>query len=241
MTAIWLDSAPVPPFVHVSGGASFREADVYVTCDGTYVAYEVYAPGFLWKWNESPFPWDDDVSPDWYINQVYHSICTQLGADAWDAIHDVTENLFSVSEYLWYSAHPAGNFRVLSFWGQNTNDFYDPEKSFNGGGYWQPSGGCLVDVNGVEVVVDYDKFDCGDFGCRRSYTVDAPGFRWSWRESNMDGDGGAYYVPYDSISGVLGVDAEEMLDAVREAVQLASSLGWQSDDPDSFSDEEDAI
>lgn len=132
-------------------------------------------------------------------------------------------------------------FRVLSFWGQNANAFYDPEKAYNGGGYWQPSGGCLVDVNGVDVVVEYDKFDCGDFGCRRSYTVDAPGFRWSWRESNMDGDGGAYYVPYDSISGVLGVDAEEMLDAVREAVQLASSLGWHDDDPESFSDEEDAV
>lgn len=132
-------------------------------------------------------------------------------------------------------------FRVLSFWGSNTNDFYGPEKSYNGGGYWQPSGGCLVDVNGVDVVVEYDKFDCGDFGCRRDYTVDAPGFRWSWRESNMDGDGGAYYVPYESISGVLGVDAEELLYAVREAVQLASSLGWQSDDPASCSDEEDAI
>lgn len=123
-------------------------------------------------------------------------------------------------------------FRVLSFWGGNTNAFYDPEKAYNGGGYWQPSGGCLVYVNGVEVVVEYDKFDCGDFGCRRDYTVDAPGFRWSWRESNMEGDGGAYYVPYDSISGVLGVDAEEMLYAVREAVQFSASLGWNDDEED---------
>ena len=120
-------------------------------------------------------------------------------------------------------------FSILSFWGGNTNPFYDPERSYNGGGYWQPSGGCLVDVHGVEVVVEYDKFDCGDFGCRRSYTVDAPGYRWEWHESNLEGDGGAYYVPYDSISGVLGINAEEMLDSARDAVQIAASLGWQEE------------
>ena len=121
------------------------------------------------------------------------------------------------------------NFYVLSFWGANTNEFYDPDRSYNGGGYWQPSGGCLIAVSGRLVVVEYDKYDCGDFGCRRSYTVDAPGYRWEWHESNLEGDGGAYYVPYDSISGVLGINAEELLDAARDAVQIAASLGWQEE------------
>ena len=123
------------------------------------------------------------------------------------------------------------NFYVLSFWGANTNEFYDPDRSYNGGGYWQPSGGCLIAVSGRLVVVEYDKYDCGDFGCRRDYVVETPGFRWAWRESNLDGEGYDDTLSiYQSISGVLGVDAEWFLDVARDAVQFAASATWDSRD-----------
>ena len=123
------------------------------------------------------------------------------------------------------------HFYVLSFWGANTNSFYDPDRTYNGGGYWQPSGGCLIAVSGRLVVVEYDKFDCGDFGCRRSYAVECDGFRWTWRESNMDGDRDDDRDEiYNSISGVLDVDAEWLLDVARDAVQFAASETWHSRD-----------
>lgn len=122
-------------------------------------------------------------------------------------------------------------FALLSFWGNNTNTFYNPERSYNGGGYWQPSGGVLFDVGGRLVVVEYDKYDCGDFGCRRSYAVECDGFRWTWSESNMDGDrDDDRDAVCNSISGVLGVDAEWFLDVARDAVQFAVSATWHSRD-----------
>lgn len=122
-------------------------------------------------------------------------------------------------------------FSLLSCWGNNTNTFYDPERSYNGGGYWQPSGGCLIAVGGRLVVVEYDKYDCGDFGCRRDYVVETPGFRWAWRESNLDGEGYDDTLSiYQSISGVLGVDADWFLDVARDAVQFAASATWDSRD-----------
>ena len=122
-------------------------------------------------------------------------------------------------------------FALLSFWGNNTNTFYDPERSYNGGGYWQPSGGVLFDVGGRLVVVEYDKYDCGDFGCRRSYAVECDGFRWTWSESNMDGDrDDDRDAVCNSISGVLDVDADLLLDVARDAVQFAASETWNSSD-----------
>lgn len=123
-------------------------------------------------------------------------------------------------------------FSLLSCWGNNTNTFYDPERSYNGGGYWQPSGGVLFDVGGRLVSVSYDKYDCGDFGCRRSYAVECDGFRWAWSESNMDGDGDRYDLDeiYNSIAGVLGVDADWFLDVARDAVQFAASATWDGRD-----------
>ena len=123
------------------------------------------------------------------------------------------------------------NFYVLSFWGANTNGFYDPDLSYNGGGYWQPSGGCLIAVSGRLVVVEYDKYDCGDFGCRRDYVVETPGFRWQWRESNLDGEGYDDTLSlYQSISGAFGVDADWFLGIARDAVQFAASATWDSRD-----------
>ena len=122
-------------------------------------------------------------------------------------------------------------FWLLSCWGNNQNSFYDPERSYTGGGYWQPSGGCLIAVSGRLVVVEYDKYDCGDFGCRRDYIVECDGFRWTWRESNMDGDRDDDRDEiYNSISGVLDVDAEWLLDVARDAVQFAASETWNSSD-----------
>lgn len=123
------------------------------------------------------------------------------------------------------------NFYLLSCWGNNQNEFYDPDRAYNGGGYWQPSGGCLFAVHGRLVVVSYDKFDCGDFGCRRDYVVDAGDYRWDWRESNMDGEGYDDTLSiYQSISGVMDVDADWFLDVARDAVQFAASATWHNRD-----------
>ena len=39
-------------------------------------------------------------------------------------------------------------FNIVSAWGAQTNPHYDPDTANNGGGYWQFSGGIVVDLNG---------------------------------------------------------------------------------------------
>ncbi len=57
-------------------------------------------------------------------------------------------------------------FNIVSAWGAQTNPHYDPDTANNGGGYWQFSGGIVVDLNGQLVTVEVDDTSCGDFGSR---------------------------------------------------------------------------
>ena len=114
------------------------------------------------------------------------------------------------------------------------------------GGIWPKDGGVAhVDVPNqypsahagwaisVNVPTTLGAFDCGDFGCRRSYAVECDGFCWSWNESNMDGDGDRdddRDAVFNSISGVLDVDADLLLDVAHDAVQFAASATWHSRD-----------
>lgn len=46
------------------------------------------------------------------------------------------------------------------------NDFFNPEKSYNGGGYHQPLTKYSFEYNGEDYVLTYNSTSCGDFGSR---------------------------------------------------------------------------
>ena len=119
--------------------------------------------------------------------------------------------------------------KVVSFWGTETNPSADPETAGDGGGYFQPSGGCVLSTPGCrEVLVEYEDANCGDFGTREFWTVSAPSRRleWRWAQGSMDDDS---IDPYwfveqvrESLAGALGVDHRVFCNTVREAVNLAA-------------------
>lgn len=81
--------------------------------------------------------------------------------------------------------------KVVSFWGTETNPYANPETAGDGGGYFQPSGGCVLSTPGCrEVLVEYEDANCGDFGTREFWTVSAPSRRleWRWAQGSMDDD-----------------------------------------------------
>lgn len=119
--------------------------------------------------------------------------------------------------------------KVVSFWGCETNPSADPETAGDGGGYFQPSGGCLVQLsNGEEVVVELDDLSCGDFGTRKFWSVHAirRGMCWMWCTGSMDDAciDPDWYIEqvYQSIWGVLGVNLDVLMYLVRDAVNLAA-------------------
>lgn len=119
--------------------------------------------------------------------------------------------------------------KVVSFWGTETNPSADPETAGDGGGYFQPSGGCLLQLaNGEEVVVDLDDLSCGDFGSREFWSVHAirRGMCWVWCTGSMDDAciDPDWYIDqvYQSMWGVLGVDPIELLWLTRTAINLAA-------------------
>ena len=77
-------------------------------------------------------------------------------------------------------------FHIVSAWGAQTNPHYDPDTANNGGGYWQFSGGIVVDLNGQLVTVEVDDTSCGDFGSRVYFSVTADGFCWQFFDGTMD-------------------------------------------------------
>ena len=119
-------------------------------------------------------------------------------------------------------------FNIVSAWGAQTNPHYDPDTANNGGGYWQFSGGIVVDLNGQLVTVDVDDTSCGDFGSRVYFSVTADGFCWRFSDGTMDD--ASIDTPEDvlgvlrSISGVLGVDAEALISA---ALNAANVCAWE--------------
>lgn len=117
-------------------------------------------------------------------------------------------------------------FNIVSGWGAQTNPHYDPDTANNGGGYWQFSGGIVVDLNGQLVTVDVDDTSCGDFGSRVYFSV--TGCRRCWRFSDGTMDDASIDTPEDvlgvlrSISGVLGVDAEALISAALNAANICA-------------------
>lgn len=118
---------------------------------------------------------------------------------------------------------------VVSFWGCETNPYANPETAGDGGGYFQPSGGCLLQLsNGEEIIIEYDDNSCGDFGTREQWDVHAiqHGMRWWWNQGTMDDApiDPDWYIDqvYRSMWGVLGINPDVLLHLVRNAVNLAA-------------------
>lgn len=117
-------------------------------------------------------------------------------------------------------------FNIVSVWGMPTNPKYNPDTANNGGGYWQFSGGIVVDLNGQLVTVDVDDTSCGEFGSRYYAGIFADGFGWqlvdgSMDDSSIDADGEIEDI-LDSASIILGVDAWTLVCEARAAASLCA-------------------
>ena len=75
------------------------------------------------------------------------------------------------------------------------NEFYDPDKSNNGGGYSQPLKKTIFEYEGEEYEFIYDNMSCGDFGRRYTKTLYKNGVEIAKSVINeVDQDG---YEDYD--------------------------------------------
>ena len=125
---------------------------------------------------------------------------------------------------------------IMSFWGVDANaQFSSPATNWNGGGYSQPMGGCLVSSPAGEIMVSYMDTSCGDFGRRISWAAQAGETKWSWAEGDMDltaeeiaaQDQQAAEVMQD-LAETLGLsmaDLNDLLADVKRAV-CAAAGGW---------------
>ena len=120
------------------------------------------------------------------------------------------------------------NFRTLCAWGHATNHFFDPEKSRDGGGYWQFSGGIFVKLpHGAQVVIEADDASCGWFGSCKSVTflIGSRAFPLSW--GTMDGGSKAPTCkslrPLCSAARISYGTAREL---IREAFRAADLVAW---------------
>lgn len=121
---------------------------------------------------------------------------------------------------------------IVSVWGYPSNPFYNPERAANGGGYWQYYGGVVLDHNGELVVVELQDDDCGDFGARWSFDVDALGY-W-WHANCGDAADASIDAPEDieavcaSIEGVLGIDIMAVIGEIAPVIDECARRQWQA-------------
>lgn len=81
---------------------------------------------------------------------------------------------------------------LINCWGEETNDFANPDYAHNGGGYFNPAGGAVWATSTVgDLIVGCDDMNCGDFGARWSVTVTiaATGRTFDVALDEVDGDG----------------------------------------------------
>ena len=80
---------------------------------------------------------------------------------------------------------------LINCWGEETNDFANPDYAHNGGGYRQPAGGAVwaTSTAGDLIVSCYDS-SCGDFGARWSVavTIAETGHTYNVALNEVDGD-----------------------------------------------------
>lgn len=117
-------------------------------------------------------------------------------------------------------------FNIVSVWGMPTNPKYNPDTANNGGGYWQFAGGILADISGHLVTVDIVNTSCGDFGSRYYVDVLADGYHWRFAGGTMAD--ASIDAPEEidavlaSISGVLGVNAADLMFAALDAAYICA-------------------
>lgn len=99
---------------------------------------------------------------------------------------------------------PIENLKVLE--DKEQNSFYDPAKSYNGGGYHQPYQKLTFDVEGQNYTLIYDNTSCGDFGKR--YEIDL-----FITESKKT----VYHFEFNNIDKV-GEDEDEYLKVYKEVL-----------------------
>ena len=99
---------------------------------------------------------------------------------------------------------PIENLKVLE--DKEQNSFYNPAKSYNGGGYHQPYQKLTFDVEGQNYTLIYDNTSCGDFGKR--YEIDL-----FITESKKP----VYHFEFNNIDKV-GEDEDEYLKVYKEVL-----------------------
>ena len=111
------------------------------------------------------------------------------------------------------------------------NPCYDPSRSNNGGGYWQPCGTCTVVLeDGSTMSATYADTSCGDFGERwyaEFVTGDGEAFRFAedYVGSSAEDQASNDYLndeTADKMFARLGVDAATLIDAVSAAISGAA-------------------
>ena len=103
-----------------------------------------------------------------------------------------------------------------TIWGNITTPAYNPDKNRDGGGYLQPFGGCLIELNdGGTVTVLLDDYSAGWFGGRYHIIVIRESKTvldyWSGRD-----------LPTKTLDNAIGLDFEELHGLTYEAVTFAA-------------------
>ena len=123
------------------------------------------------------------------------------------------------------------SLNIVSVAAENVNASYNERTCVDGGGYWQPCGTVLMELeDGALVSVECDNTSCGDFGYRKYYEITADGFKWRWHESNMDDAADTSLEEIneilDSIESILNVDAVGLLDVAIDAIHTVAHHNW---------------
>ena len=122
--------------------------------------------------------------------------------------------------------------QIISAWGYPTNPHYNPDKSNNGGGYWQYSGGAVIAHTGEIIVVELHDDDCGDFGSRWGFEISAPGYCWHVNCGNADDASIDAPETIDgvcaSIEGVLGIDIMAVIGEIAPVIDECARRQWQA-------------
>lgn len=92
----------------------------------------------------------------------------KIGIDNVAKLFTDKESALEVIKEFGRELKPIENLEVLE--NREQNSFYDPAKSYNGGGYHQPYQKLTFDVEGQNYTLIYDNTSCGDFGKR--YEID---------------------------------------------------------------------
>lgn len=112
----------------------------------------------------------------------------------------------------------------------DVNSGYNPDTSYNGGGYFQPSGTATVQTAQGIVTVLVNDTSCGDFGSRIGITVHAGAKDpIMFCIGSMDGAASPDWAideAFDAIADATGDDPVAMVDMAIDAVREEAYRVW---------------